>query len=160
MKAFAGFGCSFGGKWFGGYARSKDPAGRSVRGYATQARNVVLEQVRAITSRGCAIERVDFLAVEPAPTGAVLYLDPPYSDTTGYGATGVFDHARFYARVAAWSRYTDVFVSEYAMPTRAAPLLEFSHDMSVAGGVQKNARTERLYHFAPWRPFVADLEAA
>lgn len=80
---------------------------------------------------------------------ALIYCDPPYAGTTSYGATGAFDYPRFYTKVREWSCYTDVFVSEYRMP--GEPIMEFTHDMSVAGGVQKDARTERLYHYAPDR---------
>jgi DNA adenine methylase len=152
LKAFAGFGCSFGGKWFAGYARSKDPTDkRSVLGYAKQARDVVTEDVAMLRERGVELAHCDFLAVEPRPIGAVLYLDPPYDGTTKYSATGAFDRARFLARVAAWSRLTDVFVSEYEMPGR--PVLEFAHELQVRGRGRENAqRRERLYHYHPGAP--------
>lgn len=78
MKAFCGFGCSFGGKWFGGYM--KHAPGKSERIYTTRG-----------LKRDCmegAFDLVDFLAVEPQPTAALLYLDPPYAGTTGYAGGG------------------------------------------------------------------------
>ncbi len=145
LKAFAGFACSFGGKWFGGYAR--DP--KSDRNYAGAARRSILKRVRAIHDAGGEFSQIDFLNVEPGPTDLVLYLDPPYRGTTGYSIA--LDHDALYRRVAAWSRYTDVFVSEYAMPWGRIAL-EFDHCMSVAGkGHQAAARTERLYHYGPDR---------
>jgi DNA adenine methylase len=163
MKAFLGFGCSFGGKWFGGFARSKDPKdGRSKKGYASQARNGLLRDVAALRDAGSIIVCCSFMALDPAEFDAeeiadardvVLYLDPPYHDTTSYGATGKFDHPLFYRRVAQWAELTEVFVSEYDLPVADPPLLEFSHDMSVAGGVQKDARRERLFHFSPKKPW-------
>jgi DNA adenine methylase len=158
-KAFAGFGCSFGGKWFGGYARAPAQANRT---YAGATRTALLRDVGALVAAGVSIAHANFLDVEPEPTDAVLYLDPPYAGTTAYGATGAFDYARFYARVAAWARHTDVFVSEYAMPPDLGGRLamEFAHDMSVAGGVQKNARVERLYHYAPDLPGPAPCSHA
>ena len=152
MKAFLGFGCSFGGKWFGGFARSKKDRDRN---FVTAARNVLLRDVDALVSAGCEIARVNFLDIEPAPTDMVLYFDPPYANTTGYGGTGKFDHTRFCERVRQWSEYTDVFVSEYALPA-GRPILEFTHDMPVAGGgTQKDAQTERLCRFGPALPWVA-----
>lgn len=144
-KAFCGFGCSFGGKWFGGYARN----GKG-QNYASGARTSLLKQITTLLARDCRILCVDFLAIEPRPTSSVLYLDPPYANTTGYGAIGRFDHERFCSRVAAWSRYTDVFVSEYAMPWGRV-VLELSHDLKVSGGNIKAARCERLYHYGPDR---------
>lgn len=150
-KAFCGFACSFGGKWFGGYARAPKEAGRT---YAGAGRTALLRDVGLLVERGIDVALANFLEVEPEPTETVLYLDPPYAGTTGYGATGTFDYPRFYRRVAAWARYTDVFVSEYSMPISLGGRLamEFAHDMSVAGGVRKGARVERLYHYAPDLP--------
>lgn len=150
-KAFVGFGCSFGGKWFAGYARAPAQAGRT---YAGAARTALLRDVGELVAAGCDFMHANFLEIEPEPTDVVLYLDPPYAGTTAYGATGAFDTARFRARVAGWARYTDVFVSEYAMPDDLGGRLamEFTHDMSVAGGVQKDARVERLYHYGTSLP--------
>lgn len=141
-KAFAGFGCSFGGKWFGGYARSTG------RDFASSCRRVLLEQIDDIRSRGCAIQQINFLSIEPHPTDLVLYLDPPYRGTTGYSLQ--FDHEVFYRRVSGWARHTTVFVSESAMPWGRVAM-EFKHSMSVAGGHQPDARTERLYRYGPDR---------
>lgn len=54
------------------------------------------------------------------PQEAVVYCDPPYLGTEGYGRrprAGDFDHAEFYA-YCRWlaSRGTRVYVSEYRMP--------------------------------------------
>jgi DNA adenine methylase len=161
MKAFLGFGCSFGGKWFAGFARSKDPKdGRSVRGYASQARNVLLRDVGAHKEAGGVIRCANFLAIDPAEPDVaadaaeiVLYLDPPYEGTEAYGATAPFDHVLFWHRVRQWAELTDVFVSEYNAPGHNVPLLEFTHDLSVSGGVTKDARRERFYHFSKTRPW-------
>ncbi len=118
LKAFIGFGCSFGGKWFGGYASKRlAPVGggkQSYFSYVDSARRSVMKDVAALVNRGCTFAALDFLSVEPAPTDYVLYLDPPYAGTTGYSLP--FDHALFYDRVKQWATFTDVFVSEYNMP--------------------------------------------
>lgn len=58
---------------------------------------------------------MDYQSV-PIPEGAVVYCDPPYKGTNGYGKDkkASFDHDRFYE----WclSRDYPVFVSEYQMP--------------------------------------------
>jgi DNA adenine methylase len=148
-KAFCGFGCSFGGKWFGGYARSAEG-----QKYAAGARNVLLRDIPALIARGCRFLCVDFLAIEPRPTSSVLYLDPPYRGTISYGALGRFDHDRFYARVAAWSRYTDVFVSEYAFPWGRI-VWEGTPYKSLRGTGNSGRAVERLYYFGPDRALDA-----
>jgi len=146
-KAFAGFGCSFGGKWFGGYARANES---HPKGYAEISRRRILSNVGELVTRGCEFACLDFLAVEPHPIDALIYCDPPYAGTTGYAMT--FDVERFRDRVAAWSAFTDVVVSEYAMPWGRV-CWEQPVRMSVAGGGQSamGARTERLYRYGPDR---------
>jgi DNA adenine methylase len=135
LKAFAGFGCSFAGKWFNGYAR--DSAGCN---YAALSRRVLLKD-RACGPFAC----IDFLAVEPRPINAVLYCDPPYAGTTGYRG-GKFDSARFCVRVAEWSRFTDVFVSEYRFPLGVCV---FAREQITTVSRKKSAyapATERLFY--------------
>ena len=143
LKAFCGFGVSFGGKWFGGYASNS--AGRD---YVGLSRAAVLDDVAALES--CTLACINFLEVTPREVERVLYLDPPYAGTTAYGApaVGEFDHARFYTRVREWARYTDVFVSEYSMPFGDV-VLELSAPVEVSGGRRPNMRVERLYHYGP-----------
>lgn len=142
-KAHAGFGCSFGGKWFGGYARQPTTglnfaatAGRSVR--------------RGVASLGgCAIECLDFLAIEPQPLDLVIYCDPPYAGTETYAGAAPFDSARFWARARAWAQFAPVFASEYACPIPHEIVMETKHELGVAGGKQSGARTERLFRVLP-----------
>jgi DNA adenine methylase len=139
LKAFAGFGCSFGGKWFGGYARSA-----SNQDYAGAARRALLRDARQRT-----VQLLNFLDVEPYPTATVLYLDPPYAGTTAYGATGAFDNELFRRRVAEWARHTDVFVSEYDFPLGEV-VWEGTPVKTLSGGTSGRAR-ERLYYLGPYR---------
>lgn len=159
-RAFIGFGCSFGGKWFGGYARSKDPkdarSAGGTRTYANQCRNSLLDDLALLKPAGWIVAQLNMLDFGPLddvvvkdPTEIVCYFDPPYEGTEAYGAVAAFDHDKFWRRVLEWSSYTHVFVSEYNCPLNTEPVLEFKHDLSVAGGVTKDARTERLYHFHP-----------
>jgi DNA adenine methylase len=110
MKAFCGFGCSYRGVWFSGYAGGY--VGPSSRFGALAASEVVRKD--AVVP--AAVDLVDFLSVEPEPQDFVLYCDPPYRGTVGYDAVGGFDHDLFEWRVAQWSAHVDVFVSEYAFP--------------------------------------------
>lgn len=136
IKAFAGFGCSFGGKWFGGYARSLG------RNYAAETRRALLKRIEAI--RGCALGCVDFLGVEPHAREIVIYADPPYAGATSYALA--FDSARFWERVRSWERVgVPVFVSEYACPVPHRVVWEKTHSLSVCGGSRSAARVERLF---------------
>lgn len=129
-KAFVGFGCSFGGKWFGGYARN-----RSGANYAAQSRRGV---AKIVALDNVAFLRADFLAESPAPDVDVIYCDPPYVGTTGYGMA--FDHTAFWARCDEWANFgARVYVSEYTAPDHWAPIWE--KPIKASGGLRKN--TER-----------------
>ena len=111
LKAFAGIGCSFGGKWFGGYARDHIPR----RSYPIRFSSRAIRRDVPIVGR---VHWADFLAIEPAASEIdFLYLDPPYQGVCQYAATGAFDHDAFQQRVKQWADLGhDVFISEYAFP--------------------------------------------
>lgn len=111
IKAFIGFGCSFGGKWFGSYANGLDITGKpnvlsSVGGLKRK-----IDKCVGLVSFEC----LSFFDIPPSP-GVTLYLDPPYRGTTLAGSA-VFDHELFYCVVESWARKGSVaLVSEYACP--------------------------------------------
>ena len=108
LTGFVGFGCSFGGKWFGGYARNKNGTN-----YALQSKKSLLKDMANLKDAEftCGDYRV-----APVPCGAVVYADPPYSNTTGYGGEK-FDSVEFwrYMRILAQTGH-QVFISELQAP--------------------------------------------
>ena len=139
LTAFVGFGVSFAGKWFGGFAR--DGRGRN---YAANAASSLRKKMRGLS--GVVWHSGDYRTV-PLPPRAVIYCDPPYAGTTQYGAIGAFDWAAFWAWCLA--RHAEgfaVFVSEYAAPTSFRAALEISTKTDIrtkASG--KESRVERLF---------------
>lgn len=113
LRGFAGFPCSFGGKWFGGYAR--DPKGG--RNFAESAsRSMVM---RGETLRSALIMRADYRDVVTSVNlaDAVIYADPPYADTTAYGNVEAFDSELFWQNMKRCVKGgAIVFVSEYNAP--------------------------------------------
>jgi DNA adenine methylase len=158
LKAFVGFGCSFGGKYFGGYAaqaRARTTT-RVHRGTETFYEDPVRACGKALASdlaalSSCAVECLDFLKQEPCPGFEVIYCDPPYWGTTGY-STGDFDHETFWALCIAWARLgTRVFVSEYTCPYPGIAWEVWSKPVrvQVAGGHKDSKATEKLYRVLP-----------
>ena len=130
-KAFAGFGCSFGAKWFGGYARGKN--------YASVCRRSLLKKRSHF--RCVAFSCRSFFDIEPRG-GVALYCDPPYAGTLSYGAVGDFDNAAFWVRCREWSAVgADVFVSEYTAPDWVPLLTSFDR----AKGLGDGRATEKLF---------------
>lgn len=105
LTAFIGFGCSFSGKYFGGFAR--DNRGRS---YARDAKNSLLRKVRRL--KGVQFECRDYLELNPK--GSLIYCDPPYSSSTDY--TISFSHEEFWEKCREWTKDNLVLVSEYTAP--------------------------------------------
>ena len=107
LTGFVGFGCSFGGKWWGGYAKDK-------RGddYCGQAKRGLLKDLVGIQS--ATFTCLDYHDVE-IPDGAVVYCDPPYVNTTGY-TVGQFDTDEFWNYMRQLSKRCDVYISEESAP--------------------------------------------
>ena len=141
FRAFCGFGCSFAGKWFGGYA------GSDGRNYASNAANSLAAKTPGLIGvRLYARPYTDF-----APTNMVIYCDPPYKGTTQYGAVGVFDSSIFWETMSEWaSRGNTVLVSEYDAPNALCEVVwekEVRTDIRGTGG--RLARVERLFLVRP-----------
>lgn len=107
LTGFVGFGCSFGGKWWGGYAKDK-------RGddYCGQAKRSLLKDLVGIQS--ATFTCLDYRDVE-IPDGAVVYCDPPYVNTTGY-TVGQFNTNEFWDYMRQLSKRYNVYISEESAP--------------------------------------------
>ena len=107
LTGFIGFGCSFGGKWWGGYAKDK-------RGddYCGQAKRGLLKDFPGV--RHATFTCLDYHDVE-IQDSAVVYCDPPYANTTGY-TVGQFDANEFWNYMRQLSKRCDVYISEESAP--------------------------------------------
>ena len=99
--------CSFGGKWWGGYAKDK-------RGddYCGQAKRGLIKNLSGVVN--ATFTCLDYKDVE-IPDGAVVYCDPPYANTTGY-TVGQFDTNEFWDYMRQLSKRCDVYISEESAP--------------------------------------------
>jgi site-specific DNA-adenine methylase len=118
-KAFCGFGSSFGGKHFGGYAgvyTAYRANGKTENRNTQKATRKSLRDKRASLA-AVSLACVSFLSVVPEPGVEALYCDPPYEGTTGYKGHDAFDHTLFWTLCQQWADLgTRVFVSEYSCP--------------------------------------------
>ena len=138
ITAFSNFGCSFAGKWAGGYARN-------ARGddYVRNARNSLRAQLPRI-------QEVEFrygLFTDHDPDGMLVYCDPPYLGAATYGGCPPFDHALFWDMMRFWSLSNTVVVSEYSAPDDFVCIAEFPSRMGlrVGKGGEQPFRAERLF---------------
>ena len=108
LTGFVGFGCSFGGKWFGGYARNKTNTN-----YALQSKKSLLKDMDnlMITQFTCQDYRDVII-----PNNSIVYADPPYNNTTGYGKDK-FNSDEFWEYMRVISKNNKVFISEQIAPS-------------------------------------------
>jgi DNA adenine methylase len=135
LRAFAGFGCSNSGKFFGGYAR--ESTGRNFAANAASS----LDKMRPL------IQGVEFCCCEYGvyhPHADIIYCDPPYDGTCGF-TVGKFDTSKFWDWASFKSRASIVLVSEYAAPADFSAIWSKSvnTDMNSASG--KLQRVEKLF---------------
>ena len=107
LTGFVGIGCSYSGKWFGGYARNK-----TGRNYCLNAHNSILKQLNEI--RDIKFDCKDYKELEF--DGCLIYCDPPYKDTTKYPIIGEFNTEEFWNVMRNWSKNNTVIISEYEAP--------------------------------------------
>lgn len=107
LSGFVGFGSSFAGKWFMGYARNK----RNIN-YCLSAKHSNEKILKNIMD-------VEFYSEDyanvPIPSGALVYCDIPYRGAIQYSKkeTGIFDHEIFYQWVKDNSDKYEIYISEY-----------------------------------------------
>lgn len=138
LTAFVGFGCSFAGKWFGGYARSK---GKDC--YASTTKRSLLKQLPKILDVKFNSASYDTYS----PKGVLVYCDPPYANTTGYTGTGRFDNNRFWDVMREWSKDNTVLISEYSAPEDFQCVLEVGSQMGMTKNGERPVANEKVFTF-------------
>ena len=135
LTAFMGIGCSFGGKWFGGYAR-----GGINRNYAGEARSSLVKLAPLIKDahfNAC-------LYSNYTPENMLIYCDPPYEGTTGYRDN--FDSLSFWNVMREWSKNNIVVISEFKAPVDFRCVLSIDSRTSIRNGENISASTvEKLF---------------
>lgn len=107
LAGFVGFGCSFGGKFFGGYARNKEQTN-----YALQSKKSLLKDMICLPN--AEFTCLDYRDVD-IPNGSIVYADPPYANTTTYQGQK-FDSETFWEYMRQISKNNQVFISEQTAP--------------------------------------------
>ena len=117
LKAFVGFGCSFGGKYFAGYAdKYKNDKKENYLKEVTNSINKKKDKFTNIEFSCCSYD--DWI-----PSRMLIYCDPPYQITkypikyrTGTKKYDEFDNKKFWDTMREWSKDNYVFISETTAP--------------------------------------------
>lgn len=143
LTGFVGFGCSYSGKWFGGYARNSGG-----RNYTQNAYNSIDKKLREGLLEGSELMCCDY--TEHKPEGKIIYCDPPYAGTTQYveKEVGTFDSEVFWETMREWSRNNEVYISEYTAPGDFGVVWEKGVRTDIRCKEKgKQKRVERLYKY-------------
>lgn len=103
-RGFAGYALSFGGSWFGGFAR--DSTGK--RDFAAEAKR---NNDKILAAGAADFALADYTCI---PADILAYCDPEYKGTKAYKDRQTFDHNAFWTWVLA--RRGPTFVSELTGP--------------------------------------------
>lgn len=142
LTGFVGFGCSFGGKWFGGYARNKTNTN-----YALQSKKSLLKDMSTLQAAHFTCQ--DYREVN-LPGGCVIYADPPYNNTTGYG-NDKFDSSEFWEYAREASKEHLMFISEQMAPDDFVAIWECPLTRTLDRNKQNQFKvTEKLFIHKDW----------
>ncbi len=148
LKGFAGTGCSYRGKWFGGYVPAElwdSYHQRYIRSSVLVAHEQVSKIAPLIQSVKGRVYACDYSEWRITPD-CFVYCDPPYATTTGYATE--FDHERFWRTARKWRKLGAlVIVSEMIAPSdwKILAARERKHMMKIPDSASNDSRIERLY---------------
>ncbi len=134
LVGFVGFLCSFGGKWWGGYA-----ANNSGDNYAERGSRMLVKQASAL--KDVIFKCGNYLELE-ALDECLIYCDPPYAQTTKY--KGGFNHEVFWEWCRVKSESNIVFISEYHAPDDFICVKEVEHK-TILNKNSQDKRIEKLF---------------
>jgi len=128
MMGFVGYGCSFGARYFQGYARSK----KGEVNFAASARTALLRQKPFL--KNVIFGHGDYRKVDaPKCEEMLIYCDPPYEGTKPVGGMKPFNNKKFWSWAVSKAHDHIVLVSEYQCPIDCAVVI---WEKSVAAGIR------------------------
>lgn len=138
LTGFVGFGCSFAGKFFGGYARQKG------YNFASGSKRSLLKKMK--TMMDVEFSNKDYKTLNPKD--CLVYCDPPYKDTVQPYGLSSFDTEEFWDVMREWSKNNDVYISEYEAPNDFKCVLEIQTKTIIRDSSgNPSYRTEKLYTY-------------
>jgi len=146
-RGFAGFGGSFGGRWFEGFAQGGFN-GTTPRNHQAESSRAVMRIAEAIKDSNVYFDQRDYRSWPTDCDGPhVIYCDPPYAGSLHDYKPGSFDTAAFWEQAARWADEGHaVFVSEYAAPEGWESIWSAQKRQSlIVGSSPRDIRTEHLW---------------
>ena len=139
LTGFVGFGCSFAGKWFGGYARNKQN-----HNYCKASKNSLMKKMSTMIDVEFDWRDYKSLFLK----GCLIYCDPPYANTTKYTGVPDFDSEEFWDIMREWSKDNDVYISEYEAPDDFVSVLDIPTKTNIRDKSDSVcSRVEKLFKY-------------
>ena len=151
LKAFINIGCSFGGIRWKAYARHDPRPGKN---------SAACNASRSLMRLKPLMEKIELVSCNyrnlVIPKRSLIYCDPPYRNTAGYGFE--FNHNEF----DQWCRDRVkeghyVFVSEYNMPDDFELAWSKEVRVTVSAKINNTTKTEKLFRLHKKPPFTLAL---
>lgn len=134
VRGFVGFGCSFAGKFFGGYARDK--AGRNYAESAARSLEKLRPHIQNVVFGHAKYNEANLYA-------DIIYCDPPYANTTKYSVD--FNSADFWNWARQMSKKSIVLISEYTAPADFKCIWSKKVNTDLRGKEGSETRVEKLF---------------
>lgn len=117
LYGLIGFGSSFSGKFWGGYASGEG------RNFADEAIRGNIKITNNLKKHNTILSNKDYKDVK-IPINAVVFCDPPYFNTTKYSKGMSIDYTEFWNYMRELSKSNLVFISEEQAPEDFIPIFE------------------------------------
>ena len=155
LIGYVGNACSYGSAWFNGYAHFNPKKNED---HILEAWNGLTKQIKKFKNlkNTCFVNKSYedalhyaylYTCIDAKP-GCVVYCDPPYRNTKGYGVE-IFDHDKFWELVRHYSKLgVKIFVSEYEAPDdfKCVWSMERKDGMSTTKtGIKQKTKVEKLF---------------
>lgn len=142
LVGFIGQCCTFGGRWWEGYAKDNN------RNYARVASRSLLKQI--ISLKGVIFKNKSYLDLK-IPLHSIIYCDPPYQNTKQY--KDQINYNIFWEWCRKKSKQgNSVFISEYNAPQDFECLIAIPHYTEMNKNKKGDLRTEKLFRFQKNKP--------
>ena len=143
-RAIAAFAYSYNGKEWGGYTENSKCGTRE--SYPQERKNYYDKLRQNDTFMKTKISLCDYRTIRPR--NYLIYCDPPYINTTGYGDIK-FNHKEFWDTIRKWSKDNTVFVSEYKAPSDFKCVAKKGKHQSLGGKGADKIVYEKLFTIKP-----------
>ena len=150
LRGLVGFGSSFSGKWFGGYTDVvfDKHVFRNTKPFLATAVRSFSKVVPAL--KMATLCNLDYKQ-HNVTDDFLVYCDPPYRGTQGYGGLPLFDSDQFWEVAESWANIgATVIVSEENAPSnwRVIASRQLKHRLKVSTTDTAEQRSEKLWMLA------------